>query len=72
MEPIYSERFVKGGISNNPKTILHVIDLIKEVHSERCGWVVGDPSIIPSADGKTVSIEVDVTKYDIKKAAFVR
>ena len=64
MENIYKEEFVKERVLNDAHSINYVLDQIKEVHSEEYGWVVGEPAIIPNQDGKTVTIKVELTKYN--------
>ncbi len=61
----YQEEFVKSNVSNDAHSINYVLDQIKEVHSSDNGWVVGEPVIVPNSDGMTVTIKVQLTKYNV-------
>lgn len=61
----YQEEFVKSNVSNDAHSINYVLDQIKEVHSSDNGWVVGKPVIVPNSDGMTVTIKVQLTKYNV-------
>ena len=61
----FEEDFVKNNVQNDAHSINYTLDQIHEVHSEEYGWVVGTPSITPNPDGKTVTIKVHLTQYEM-------
>ncbi|MBE6154349.1 MAG: hypothetical protein E7163_02070 [Firmicutes bacterium] len=64
---VYQEEFVKSSVGRDPESISYVLNQIKECHPKDYGWVVSDPEIIPNNDGKTVTLKVKLTKYEIKQ-----
>ena len=62
-ELVYSEEFVDSRVLNNPESIRFILSRIREIHSADYGWEVGDPTITPNSDGKTVTIKVRLEKY---------
>lgn len=65
-QPIYEEEFVKSHVLADAREIAYVLDQIQEVHSKEHGWVVSEPAITMNPDGKTVTLKVKLSKYDIK------
>lgn len=71
-EPIYQERFVKNHVLKDQQSILYALQQIGEVHPNDMGWTMSEPIITPNPDGSTVTIEVELKKYDIKTNGIVR
>ena len=60
---IFIEVFVKERVLNDSHSIAYVLAEINEIYSKENGWTIGEPIIIPNPDGKTVTIKVELTKY---------
>lgn len=66
-QPIYQENFVNSRVPNDAKSISYTINQIKECHPSELGWTVSEPIITPNPDGITVTLTVQLKKYDVKQ-----
>lgn len=61
---VFEQDFVSNYVENNPHAIEYELKNIAEVHSPEYGWSMGEPTITPNSDGKTVTIKVHLTKVN--------
>jgi len=66
-QPIYQENFVNSRVLKDAKSIAYVVNEIKKCHPSELGWTVSEPTITPNPDGITVTLSVQLKKYNVKQ-----